>query len=209
VHDIFLRAHAVVADKKKKHKRPAHAGDDPKWSYCALVFDTESQITADQSLTFGVYQKCKLVDDSYKVTEEGIFYADDLPAKERKVLATHIRTAVSDVVSFPPRFPVYSRSQFMKRVFWQAIKRDSALICGLNLPFDLARLAREWTRGDKDEWSFTMSLYPDGNENRNYPRILITPIDSKKAFIALAKPWKPEEWTDGGEVTDLLYQAEC
>ncbi len=27
-------------------------------------------------------------------------------------------------------------------------------------------------------------------KNRNIPRILITPIDSKKAFIRLAKPWK-------------------
>jgi hypothetical protein len=163
------------------------------------VFDTESRITADQSLTFGVYQTCKLVADGYKVTEEGIFHADDLPAKERKALATHISTAVSDVKAFPPRFPVYSRSQFIKRVFWPAIKRDGALVCGLNIPFDLARLALDWTRGDKGEWSLTMSQYPDGNENQNRPRILITPIDSKKAFIALAKPWKPEEWKDGGK----------
>ena len=39
-----------------------------------------------------------------------------------------------------------------------------------------------------------MSRYPNGVENRNKPRILITPIDSKKAFIRLANPWKPEEW---------------
>jgi hypothetical protein len=199
LHDIFLRAHAVVADKKKKRKRRTYVGDDPKWSESALVFDTESRITADQSLTFGVYQTCKLVADGYKVTEEGIFHADDLPAKERKALATHISTAVSDVKAFPPRFPVYSRSQFIKRVFWPAIKRDGALVCGLNIPFDLARLALDWTRGDKGEWSLTMSQYPDGNENQNRPRILITPIDSKKAFIALAKPWKPEEWKDGGK----------
>jgi len=36
-------------------------------------------------------------------------------------------------------------------------------------------------------------------ENQNIPRILITPIDSKKAFIRLAKPWKPEEWKDKGK----------
>jgi hypothetical protein len=113
VQDIFLRAHAVVADNKKKRRPYAHAGDDPKWPEYALVFDTESRITEDQSLTFGVYQLCKLEADDYIVTEEGVFHADDLPAKERKVLATHIHTAVSDVVSFPPRFPVYSRSHFM------------------------------------------------------------------------------------------------
>jgi len=44
-----------------------------------------------------------------------------------------------------------------------------------------------------------MSQYPDGNQNRNYPRILITPIDSKKAFIKLAKPWKPKRWKDSSK----------
>jgi hypothetical protein len=82
VHDIFLRAHAVLADKKKKRKRKAKATNGPKWPECALVFDTESRITEDQSLTFGVYHTCRLVDDSYTVTEEGIFHADELPAKE-------------------------------------------------------------------------------------------------------------------------------
>jgi hypothetical protein len=81
-------------------------------------------------------------------------------------------------------------------VFWPAIKYNGALVVGFNLPFDLARLALDWSRGDKDEWSLTMSLFPDGTENLYYPRILITPIDSKKAFIKLANPWKPEEWTD-------------
>src|SRR6266852_6877017 len=96
-HDLFLRALAVVADQKKKRKGSATAGDASKWSEHALVFDTETRITADQSLTFGVYRLCALVDDSYTLTEEGIFYADDLPAKERKVLEAYMRTAIPDV----------------------------------------------------------------------------------------------------------------
>jgi len=194
-HDIFLRAYAVTADKKPKRKR----GDaNFKWPEHALAFDTETRITADQSLTFGVYRICKLVDDGYTVAEEGIFYADDLPAKEGKVLDNYMRTAVSDVASFPPRFPLYSRSEFMKRVFWPAIKYKGALVVGFNLPFDLARLALDWSRGEKDEWSLTMSRFPDGAENQNYPRVTIQPIDSKKAFIKLANPWKPEEWRENG-----------
>src|SRR5216683_7588155 len=198
-HDIFLRAYAVAADKKNKQKRSARVGNEPKWAEHALVFDTETRITADQSLTFGVYRLCKLVAESYTVIEEGTFYADDLPAKERKVLESYIRTAVSDVASFPPRFPLYSRSEFMKRVFKPAIKRDGALVCGLNLPFDLSRLALTWSKGENNEWSLTMSQYPDGTENRNYPRILIKPIDSKKAFIRLAQPWKTSEWKNNGQ----------
>ena len=198
-HDIFLRAYAVATDKTKKRKHSAHIGNDPKWARHALVFDTETRITADQSLTFGVYRLCKLVADTYTVTEEGILYADDLPAKERKALASYVKTAVSDVASFPPRFPLYSRSEFMKRVFKPAIQRDGALVCGLNLPFDLSRLALDWRKGADNEWSLIMSQYPNGMENRNCPRILITPIGGKKAFIKLAPPWKPEEWKSDGK----------
>lgn len=90
----------------------------------------------------------------------------------------------------------------MRKVFWPAIKRNGALICGLNLPFDLARLAVAWN-SDNDEWSLTMSQFSNGVENRYYPRILITPIDSKKAFIKLANPWKPEEWKNKGKAQFL------
>ena len=71
----------------------------------------------DQSLTFGVWRRCKLIRGSYEVIEEGIFYVDDLPAKDLKVLEMYMRTAVSDVPSFPPSFPLYSRSKCMKKVF--------------------------------------------------------------------------------------------
>jgi hypothetical protein len=203
VHDIFLRAYAVRADQKKKQKHPPKKQHDPKWPEQALVFDTETRITADQSLTFGVYRLCELVSGEYRVTQEGIFQADDLPAKDRKVLETYQQTAIPDVPTFPPEFPLYSRSEFIRRVFWPAIKRDGALVCGLNLPFDLARLALDWDRGNHDEWSLTMSQYADGRENRNRPRILVTPIDSKKAFIRIARPWKPEEWKDEGKACFL------
>jgi hypothetical protein len=199
-HDIFLRAYAVTADEKQKRKRSAIARDDSKWPEHALVFDTETRVTAYQSMTFGVYRLCNLVDGSYAVTEEGIFHADDLPAKDRNVLENYVRTAVSDEASFPPRFPLFSRSDFMKRVFWPAIKYNGALVVGFNLPFDLTRLASDWSRGDKDEWSLIMSRYANGTENRNRPRITIQPIDSKKAFIKLVPPWKPQEWKDKGNV---------
>jgi len=88
----------------------------------------------------------------------------------------------------------------MRRVFWPALKYNGALVVGFNLPFDLTRVAVAWGPGDKNEWSLTMSQYRNGVENRNYPRITIQPIDSKKAFIGLAKPWKPEQWKDPGGV---------
>src|SRR5437763_4413239 len=111
VHDIFVRACAVVLNKKKECKKPRKV-EEPKWQDYALIFDTETLITADQSLTFGVYRRCKLKEGLYTMVEEGILYADDLPAKSREVLERYQRTAISDVSSFPPEFPLYSRTEF-------------------------------------------------------------------------------------------------
>ncbi|MHB8486651.1 MAG: hypothetical protein ACYDCM_13130 [Candidatus Acidiferrales bacterium] len=198
-HPIFLRAYIVAVNRKGRRGRKTQDANLPKWPGEAIIIDTESRVTADQRLTFGVYRLCKLVDNNYKLTEEGVFWADDLADHELKILENHIRAATPDVPSFPPKFPHYTRSQFIKRVFWPYIKQKGALVCGFNLPFDLARLALAWDRGDKDEWSLTMSQYPDGAENKNYPRLLITPIDSKKAFIRLANPWKRGEWKNDGD----------
>ena len=203
IHDIFLRAYAVPVEQKREGKRTFRRSDDPKWPEHALVFDTETRITADQSLTFGVYRLCELVGGRYEATKEGLFYADDLPTRERKVLEGYQQTAISDVAAFPPEFPLYSRTEFMRRVFWPAIKRDGALMFGLNLPFDLSRLALVWGKGDKNEWSLTMSQYANGAENKNFPHILIQPIGGKKAFIKLARPWKPDEWKTQGKARFL------
>jgi hypothetical protein len=76
------------------------------------------------------------------VEEEGLFYADDLPDKDCKTLQSYIQNAIPDVATFPPRFPLYSSSEFVKQIFYPAMKRDGALVCGFNLPFDLSRLGR-------------------------------------------------------------------
>jgi hypothetical protein len=193
-HPLFLRALVVPVAKKKKRKKIKDAVDDestrrePKWPDTVLVFDTESRTTVDQSLTIGVWRRCKLVGQNYEVVEEGIFHADDLPVKDLKILKTYMETAISDARSFPPRFPLYPRSKFMKKVFWPALKREEAMIVGFNLGYDLTRIALDWKEGNKGEWSLIMERYADGNENCNYPRILDTPIDSKKAII---KMWRP------------------
>ena len=208
-HDLFLRALAVPKTKKKGKKKKTISGEEPneqEWPEHVLVIDTESRLGVGQTLTFGVWKRCRLAGDKYVVIEEGVFHADDLLTKDLEVLRRHMETAVSDVPSFPPRFPVYSRSQFMKKVFWPALKRDGAMVVGFNLGFDLTRLALEWKEGNKGEWSLIMMRYADGKENCNYPRILITPIDSKKQIIKLWLPWKKNqhEWKDAGRFIHFL-----
>jgi hypothetical protein len=212
-HDLFLRALAVPVVKESKRKKRTNdaeehnlATDEPKWPDSVIVFDTESRITVDQSLTFGVWGRCKSVGLNYEVIEQGIFYADDLPANELKILRAYMETAVSDVRSFPPRIPLYSRLQFMKKVFWPALKKHGAMVVGFNLGYDLTRIALEWKEGNKGEWSLVMMQYPNGKEHCDYPRIMITPIDSKKQIIKLWLPWKKNqhEWKDAGRRIHFL-----
>src|ERR1035438_7717363 len=91
-HDIFVRAYAVATDEANKQPK-SYSIDFPKWPRLVLLFDTETRITADQSLTFGVFRLCELKNDQYKLIREGLLYADDLPATERKILENYARTA--------------------------------------------------------------------------------------------------------------------
>jgi hypothetical protein len=64
-HDIYVRAHTVVQveNKSTEKKDGNHKHDNgPKWPDYALIFDCESRITTDQTLTFGFWRFCQLRD---------------------------------------------------------------------------------------------------------------------------------------------------
>lgn len=105
-HDIFVRAYAVPVDDKTKPRRPS--GDGQKWPGHALVIDTETRITADQSLTFGVFRLCKLDDNQYKLAREGLFYA----AIFQRRIATFWRTTRER--RYRMRRPSRRNSRFMR-----------------------------------------------------------------------------------------------
>src|SRR6266576_1854775 len=164
--DIFLRAHTVVIGPKKA-KKGKRRGCSPRrslrrWPEYALVFDCETRIDTGQGLTFGFCRVLRLEGSIYQLEEEGAFFDDDLAARERGILENYATTADTEVKSFPSRFPLHSRSQFVKQVFY-GYARKGALIVGFNLPFDLTRLARRWQEGKKNEWSLVLVQYKDGN----------------------------------------------
>jgi hypothetical protein len=192
---IYIRSHVIPATKPVSEKLPQGKNKDhPKWADWALCWDTETRIDLGQELTFGVWRLCKLVGTSYVLIEEGIFYADNLPAHERKVLEDYVYTHSSDAVCFPPQFPLFSCSEFIQRVFYKWAHKG-ALICGFNLPFDLSRIAKEWPEGNKNEWSLLPSQYASGIENLHNPRVTVEPLDSKKAFIRFWRQWKCSDAT--------------
>jgi hypothetical protein len=193
--DIYLRAHTVLLDEPKRKLRDTNhpRADLRKWPEFALVFDCESRTDVSQALTFGFYRLLKLEGTVYVLEEEGAFFNDDLPKRERKILEAYVHSAVPDhPPSLPPRFPLHSRSGFVRTTFYR-YARKGALIVGFNICYDLARLATKWSPGDENEWSLVLSEYPDGNENLNHPRVLIEPLDSRKAFIRFRAEWVPKQ----------------
>src|SRR5262249_54022119 len=125
-----------------------------------LIFDTETTLDSLQKLNFGSYRRCKLVGDKYLCVEEGLFYRDDLPKKQVKLLEEYKINpkTLPSIELFPSQMALglMSRSAFVSRIFWKSI-REGELIVGFNLPFDLSRLAVKWTEGRKGDWSLALS----------------------------------------------------
>jgi hypothetical protein len=208
VHDIFVRAHTVVP-KKKRREPPLPS----KWPEQVLVIDTETTIDTTQKLNFGVYRRCKLDPEGYQCVEEGLFYADDLDPARRKELECFVNDPKNsprlDVKMFPPpmRLNLLSRSEFVKRVFWPAI-RKGAMIVGFNLPFDISRLAVKACTARNGGWSLVLSTRKSRKTgqieaNPERPRVVIRSIDSKLAFISLSSIRHPTEWPHEGRFLDL------
>lgn len=207
-HDIFVRAHTVVPEKKRS-QRPSPA----KWPDEVLVFDTETTVDTVQKLNFGAYTRCKLGPAGYQYVEEGLFYVDDLDMAQREILERYVDDPKNlpgiEIKTFPPRMRLnfYSQSDFLKRVFWKA-NRKGQMIVGFNLPYDLSRLALESRTADNGDWSLVLSRRKSrktGEMERNpeRPRVVITAKDSKTAFIKLGSIFRPNEWPNEGRFLDL------
>jgi hypothetical protein len=150
-----------------------------------LVFDTETRIDRTQRLTFGSYRFIV----AGRCLEEGLFYGDDLPEEDRRVLEQYAKTHTADTVEEGVRkLALLTRRQFVKKLYRDAYKARCLLVA-FNMPFDLARIAWDFTdaRGRfTGGFAFELWSYFDdaGNEqpDPNRPRIAIKQIDSKRAL---------------------------
>jgi hypothetical protein len=205
---IFLRAHTKVlkqptvrrAKAQKPQPEPTKSQTKvslPKWPEYALVFDCETTIDVRQTLTFGMFRFCRLVDKAYSCIEEGILYADDLPETNPDglgILKRYISEVPADTADgYSRKMCLRSRSDFLENEVWIGGVGARAMIVGLNLPFDLTRIALDnrVARNRREGWSLVMfqDQDPDSGETRENPfrpRIIVTPRDSKAAFIRFA-----------------------
>jgi hypothetical protein len=196
--DLFLRSHVVELGPKKP---AASSYREPKWPEYALVFDTETTLDPrEQSLLFGFYRVCRLQGKSYHCVEEGIIHADDLEPKYLDEVTRFVRNTDSEVVSsdYDERIHVYSRSDFVEKVFFEAV-RTRSLIVAFNAPWDISRLSVGYKRGRNRAWTLVLARRVSRKTgevewNPERPCVRVTSKDSKAAFFSLTKPMRPEEW---------------
>jgi len=180
-------AHTVVLDQPKKKTFVKGKNTAPsellKVADYAVVFSCESRTDITQDLTFGSIASLKLNGDTYLLEERA----------HSSTTTCHWRSAKSwkhafvpsfDKKSFPPNFPLIPRSDFIRSVFYK-YARQGALLVGFDLCYALRQAGAAMDTRGAEEWSLVLSVYPDGNENAHDPRVLITPLDSKKGVHPL------------------------
>lgn len=184
----------------KKDPRPEKMWRCPN---AMLVLDTETRIDATQRLTFGSYRFIV----AGQCQEEGLFYGDDLPKKDRQVLERYASTHNPEVVDKGlQRLRLLTRRQFLEQLYRAAYK-GRCLLVGFNLPFDLSRIAYGFAaaRG-RFAGGFSLGLWSyidkTGCEraHRYRPAIAIKHIDSKRALIGFTARKSPDR-------TDLIPEG--
>ncbi|MGO8947059.1 MAG: hypothetical protein ACLQUY_05230, partial [Ktedonobacterales bacterium] len=209
---VALRAYAVRPDADTKPKirpkkrstkqgsrkdsKPTPTSGQPPGT--VLIIDTETTIDRSQQLLFG----CWRVLVNGQTVDEGLMYADDLPAHDLETLRTYTQSHPADTMkrtSEPLR--LLWRRKFLKLVFWPIAYKGRGLVVGFNFPFDVSRIASGWGIARTPPYTRSFSLVlgdylgKDGrwHENHYRPRVAIKNIDSKRAVKGFARPHDPDE----------------
>jgi hypothetical protein len=199
--DILPIAHRVWAEPEKpnrKVRRQTKRRPEPGY---LLVVDTETTIDQSQYLTFGCYRYYRVVDRVLHCIEEGLFHADDLAETDptgMAVLAGYVENHRASADHDRP-LTLRSRTEFVERTFFPAMQGPRARFVGLNVPFDLSRLAIGATDARGFNYggiSLILSKPKDGTahrERKHRSRVAIKHRDSKGAFLSFTKPMEPDD----------------
>ena len=193
--------------KRRRNRRTPEGPPPPvAWPELVLLYDTETTIDEIQRLRIGAYRVCRWVTDEngrweLECLEEGLFHGDDLfrhePDAEAVLKRYRSRYAAAVTSEDDSRvLELCSRREFVKQVFWKIAYEGRALVIAFNLPFDLSRLAVNWSEARARG---TARLYAGGyslqlgerweKKTRRWvdhdwrPHVLIRHVDSKRAFI--------------------------
>ena len=81
---IAVRVFPGLKDENRDFDKPKREWHRPD---AMLVFDTETRTDQTQRLTFGSYRFIV----SRQLGKENLFYGDDLPTQDRRILERHVR----------------------------------------------------------------------------------------------------------------------
>jgi hypothetical protein len=150
-----------------------------------VVFDCESRIDETQALTFGV---CRIYEDGRLIVEI-IFFADDLPERDPEGFARlqryadgHLSDALTEFGVTRKPLSLMPCSRFLDEVLYPIAYEGHAVVVGLNLAFDLARIARR-AGITKDNGGFSLVFW----ENPWLPRVQVRIDDNKRARIRFTR----------------------
>jgi hypothetical protein len=217
VKDLVLRVHTRVEGAKPfKPWRDTTKDRSPKWAKHALFIDCETTTEElGQRLNFSFYRKCQLINDEYKTMEEGIIIADDLEkrlgAKAVELLDRFAAKNKPDTICGRfAKMRVYTRSEFVKKIFFPWVVLKKAAIVGANLAFDLSVLSVAYHE-HKTENGFSSELAAryQKREHKRYPRVRTVPKNSHTAFFDLSGGTGPYKCGRGkrGRFLDVLNFA--
>src|SRR6266481_2127988 len=195
---IFIFVHISLSpeSQEKGGSRQKKRTRQPKlWPDYALVWDTETKLDLEQTLNFGVWRFCQIEGPEYVAVQEGIFYRDGLARKDIQTILDYKRKHSANGLAngAEPELNVLSQSEFIERIFWESV-RAGALVVGFNLPFDISRIAAQWTTARNGGFSFVLSrLSKKQVENRHRPRVRIAPLNGVAERIELAAVYRKDE----------------
>ena len=210
---IALRVYPEGADEEESSKSRRW----PPRPSALMVIDTETRTDATQRLTFGSYRFI----EGGECLREFLFYGDDLPNKDRRVLERYrVRHAAETSEYGVRRLDLLSRKELIEKIYGNAYK-GRCLLVAFNFPFDISRIAFDFAyarRRYSGGFTLILSSYLDktGQEraDRYRPGVSIKQIDSKralKAFTGRKETDKedriPEESRSGRPKKDYVFHG--
>jgi hypothetical protein len=164
--------HRSAVNRKTEKRNTSASLTDLDW---ILAFDTETTIQFDQTMRFGVFCFGRISDDQIERTG---FIVGRLEDDEEMILRDYAKKINA---------PVYTRDDFINRVFYPAIMRGCA-IAGHNIAFDLGRLMTSNDSASQDEWRLKICNCSEDSKQtckQDHPSILIRHIAANKRAIRL------------------------
>ncbi len=170
---IAVRGYTIASEGNRGQAPPRQtpAAVPSKW---VLIFDTETHTDAAQHLRFGSFQVRK----GEELREAGLFYDPESLSGQELELLEHYAASHG--------YALYPVADFMEEIFFKIGYELRATIVGLNLPFDISRLAigHQPARGKtmRGGFSFKLSL-------RWYrPRVQVKHLSQRVALIQFTMP---------------------